>query len=122
MKILKFGERVIYTDASSNEKLNGVVVDVDTTNPFCEVALFNGRLKRVHTDFLNAAGSGLDWQDIRFDTPPEEGTPVLVSDGITIIQTRAVYSEWDDGERFSDWEDCYSVSFPYFAYPNLPFK
>lgn len=47
MKIFKFGERVIYTDASSNEKLNGVVVDVDTTNPFCEVALFNGRLKRV---------------------------------------------------------------------------
>ena len=111
MKNFKFGERVIYTDTSSNEKLNGVVIDVDVTKPFCEVALF-----------LNAAGSGLDWQDIRFDTPPEEGTPVLVSDGITIIQTRAVYSEWDDGERFSDWEDCDSVNFPYFAYPNLPLK
>ena len=87
MKIFKFGERVIYTDTSSNEKLNGVVIDVDTTKPFCEVALFNGRLKRVHTDFLNAAGGGLDWRDTRFDTPPEEGTPVLVSDGINIIQT-----------------------------------
>ena len=122
MKIFKFGERVIYTDTSSNEKLNGVVVDVDTTNPFCEVALFNGRLKRVHTDFLNAAGSGLDWKDTRFDTPPNEGTPVLVSDGITIIQTRAVYAEWDGGERFFGWEDCDSDSFPYFAYPNLPLK
>ena len=120
MKIFKFGERVIYTDTSSNEKLNGVVIDVDTTKPFCEVALFNGRLKRVHTDFLNAAGGGLDWQDTRFDTPPEEGTPVLVSDSINIIQTRAVYSEWDGGERFSGWEDCDSDSFPYFAYPNLP--
>lgn len=122
MKIFKFGERVIYTDTSSKEKLNGVVIDVDVTKPFCEVALFNGRLKRVHTDFLNAAGSGLDWQDTRFDTPPDEGTPVLVSDGINIIQTRAVYAEWDGGERFSGWEDCDSDSFPYFAYPNLPLK
>lgn len=118
MKKFKFGERVVYTDTANKENLLGVITRVG--KPFCEVKFENGSILQVHADFLTATGSGLDWQDTRFDTPPEEGTAVLVSDGINIIQTLAVYSEWDGGERFSGWEDCDSDSFPYFAYANLP--